>query len=106
MKKRSLPQNNSIHLGCQQIADVLIENGVSLNKVIQHIEIRPTMHSIKDIFRAMAKQKYGVDSTADLEQNQIDPIWEELIKGVGEVTGVHIPFPARENMNDTWENYY
>jgi hypothetical protein len=55
------------------------------------------MHSVKDIFRAIAKSKYGVESTADLKSNQIDPVWEDLIKAVSEATGIFIDFPAREN---------
>jgi hypothetical protein len=96
-KQRSIPQNNSIHLGCLQIANVLIENNITLNAVIKNLEIRPSMHSVKDIFRAIAKSKYGVESTADLKSNQIDPVWEDLIKAVSEATGIFIDFPAREN---------
>lgn len=104
-KKRTILQNNSLHKGCQQIADILIENGVSLNMLIKNMEIRPTMNSIKDIFRAIAKEKYGVDSTADLEQNQIDPIWEELVHGISKHTGTIIPFPSKESLEDYW-NFY
>ena len=96
-KGRTILQNNSIHLGCTQIANVLIENNITLNAVIKNLEIRPSMNSIKDIFRAIAKAKYGVESTADLKSNQIDPCWEDLIKAISEATGVFIEFPSRES---------
>lgn len=99
-KQRSLPQNRSIHKGCQQIADLLVENGISLNKVIQNLEIRPTMNSVKDIFRHIAKEKFGTDSTADLEKDQIDPVWDDLVKSISQVTGVFIPFPSQENSDE------
>lgn len=104
-KLMSSQQRKSIHKGCQNIADILIENGVSLNAVIKNIEIRPTMHSVKDIFRAIGKSKYGVDSTEELKSTQIDPIWEELVKGVSEITGVEINFPSREMTDDYWKDY-
>lgn len=97
MKIRTIQQNKSIHKGCQNIADVLIENGVSLNKVIQNLEVRPSMESIKDIFRSIAESKYGIKSTTELTTAQIDPVWEDLIKAVSESTGVYIEFPSRES---------
>jgi len=103
--QRSNQQNKSLHLGCQQIANVLVENGVSLNLIIKDLEIRPTMHSVKDIFRAIAKAKYGTESTADLETNQIDSVWEDLIKRVSETTGVFIPFPSEENRAEALQSY-
>lgn len=105
-KLMSSQQRKSIHKGCQNIADILIENGIPLNIILKNIEVRPTMHSIKDIFRAIGKSKYGIDSTEELKSNQIDPIWEELVKAVSETTGIFIQFPARENMDDTWKDYY
>lgn len=96
MKKRSLQQNKSIHKGCQDIANVLIENGISLNTVIKNLEVRPSMESIKDIFRSIAQAKYGVESTTSLTTAQIDPVWEELVKAVSENTGIFIPFPSKE----------
>ena len=97
MKIRTIQQNKSIHKGCQNIADILIENGVSLNKVIQNLEVRPSMESIKDIFRSIAERKYGIKSTTELTTAQIDPVWEDLIKAISETTGIFIEFPSRES---------
>lgn len=96
MKQRTIQQNKSIHKGCQNIADVLIDNGISLNKVIKNLEIRPSMDSVKDIFRSIAESKYGVKSTTELKSNQVTEVWEDLIKAVSESTGVFIPFPSKE----------
>lgn len=96
MKQRTLQQNKSIHIGCTQIANVLVENGVSLNKVIKNLEIRPSMESVKDIFRSIAHAKYGIDSTTQLTTQQVNDVWEDLIKAVSESTGIFIPFPSKE----------
>lgn len=103
--KRTDKQNKSIHVGCANIADVLVENGVSLSLIIQDLEIRPTMHSVKDIFRAIAKAKYGIESTADLQTNQIDSVWEDLIKRVSETTGVYVVFPSEDNRREALQSY-
>jgi len=96
MKQRTNQQNKSIHKGCQQIANVLVENGISLNKVIKNLEIRPSMESVKDIFRSIAESKYGIKSTTELKSNQVTEVWEDLIKAVSESTGIFIPFPSKE----------
>lgn len=93
-KQKSRQQEKAYHKGFQNIADILVENNITLNMVIKNLEIRPTKENVKDIFRAIAKAKYGVDSTSDLKSNQIDPVWEDLIKAVSEATGVYIPFPS------------
>lgn len=103
--KRTLSQNNSIHLGCQQIADIMVENNITLNMLIKEIEVRPTMESVKEVFKAIAKSKYEVDSTTELERQQIDPIWEELVYGLSKIIGETIPFPSKENTDDYWKDY-
>lgn len=95
-KQRTIQQNKSIHVGAQNIADVLVENGISLNKVIKNLEVRPSMESVKDIFRSIAESKYGIKSTTELKSNQVTEVWEDLIKAVSESTGIFIPFPSKE----------
>jgi len=95
--KRSGTQNNSIHKGCQQLADLCIENNVTVNMILETIEVRPTAHNMKEILKAVIKSKYGYDSTTQLETGEVDPPWEELATTVGKLTGTYIPFPSRES---------
>lgn len=96
-KEKTRQQEKAYHKGFQIVADILVENNITLNAVIKNLEIRPSASSIKDIFRAIAKAKYGVESTSDLKSNQIDPCWEDLIKAISEATGIFIEFPSRES---------
>jgi len=100
-RKRTNKQNRSIHLGCSQIADILVENGISLQVAFKNIEVRPTMEVIKGIFRQIANAKFEVTSTADLTTSQVDKVWEDLIKPLSENTGVYFSFPSQEDS----ENY-
>ncbi len=100
MKKRTSQQNNALHKGCQEIADTLIENGVSLRVLLENLDIRPSMESIKAIYRDIARAKFEVTSTADLDTSQINKVWEDLAKAVSQTTGVYIPFPSVEQTEE------
>jgi hypothetical protein len=99
-KIRTDKQNKSIHKGLTDISTLLIENGISLNAVIKNLQIRPTPEALKEVFKAIAKAKYGVESTTQLQTNQIEPIWEELIKAVSETTGIYIEFPSEQSKQE------
>jgi len=97
-KQRTSRQNRSLHAGCTQIADMLVEHGISLSVALRNLDVRPTMNSIKDAYRSIASAKYGVESTADLSTVQINEVWLDLVKVLEESTGVMIPFPSNESL--------
>lgn len=96
-KQRTIQQNKSIHKGCTDIANLLTEQGKNLSVVIERLDVRPSMESVKDIFRAIAKAKYGIESTSDLKSNQVMEVWDDLIKAISETTGIFISFPSQES---------
>ena len=100
MKKITEQQRKSLFKGCQEIANILVENGISLNAVIKNLEVRPSKDSIADIYRSICDAKYGKDSIRELNSDQIDEAWEELVKAVSETTGIFIPFPSKENTEE------
>lgn len=104
-KQRSLLQNRALHKGCTQIADMLVEHGISLNVAIKNLDVRPTMESIKDAYRAIAKAKYGVDSTADLKTNEISEVWKDLTKTLSQNTGIDFPFPSEKDTDEYIKSY-
>lgn len=103
--QRSLAQNRALHKGCQEIADLLIEQGISLQVLLQHLDVRPSMESIKAIYRDIARAKFEVTSTADLDTSQVNKVWEDLSKAVSETTGVYIGFPSYENTDEYLKSY-
>lgn len=102
-KQRTARQNRSLHKGCSDIADMLVEHGISLNVALKNLDVRPTMNTIKDAYRSIATAKYGVDSTADLTTKQINEVWIDLVKAIEENTGVYCGFPSYEDLID-YEN--
>lgn len=103
--QRSNQQNRALHKGCQEVADLLIESGVSLQVLLQHLDVRPSMESIKAIYRDIARAKFEVSSTADLDTTQVNKVWEDLSKAVSQTTGVYIPFPSYENSEEYLKSY-
>ena len=103
----SLPkkQRGALHKGCQQLADILIENNVPLNVFIKNIEVRPTMHSIKDTIKSMARSKFGKESTELLTSPELNEIWDELRLSVGQLTGEDVPFPNEELTDNYLQSY-
>ena len=97
MEKRSIQQNKSIHKGCQQIADYLVENNISLQTAFKNLEVRPSMETIKSIFRQIANSKYDIKSTTELEKHQVGEVWEDLSKALSESTGVYFAFPSQDS---------
>ena len=94
--KRSNKQNKALHKGCTNIADLLVEHGISLNVAIKNLDVRPTMESIKDAYRSIARAKFGIESTATLTTKQINEVWVDLTKTLSENTGIDFPFPSVE----------
>lgn len=104
-KTRTRQQEKAYHKGFSQIADCLVEHGIPLNVLIEHIEVRPTEHNIKDVFRAIAKEKYGITSTTELTSKQVDEVWEELTASVSKVTGILINFPSYQDSEEYLKSY-
>lgn len=103
----SLPkkQRGALHIGCQQLANILIENNVTLNAFIKNIEVRPTMYSVKDTIKSMARSKFGKESTEQLTTQELNEIWEELRLSLGTLTGEDIPFPCEELTDNYLSSY-
>ena len=94
---RTLQTNKALHKGFTNIADFLVENGISLEVAFKNMHVRPTPTNIKDIFRESANKKFNITSTAEMTGKQIDEVWEEIIFALSENTGVFIPFPSRDS---------
>jgi hypothetical protein len=99
-KQKTIQQNKALHLGCQQIADILIENNIPLSVALKNLYVRPTMEVIKGVFRDIAKAKYGVESTTQLTRKQINEVWEDMTATLSENTGIYFPFPSEETRDE------
>lgn len=104
-KQRTIQQNKAMHKGFQEIADELINHGISLQTAFKDLDIRPTAENIKDWFRQIAHAKFNVSSTADLKTHQINQVWEDLTKTLSINTGVLFHFPSEQMRDEAWKDY-
>lgn len=97
---RTLPQNDSLHLWCEQVAKELNESGQTLQKVLaKTVEIDWTKDLVKTIlWKSVQKAITQKESTTELSKvGEIDAVYEHLNRFLAQkCNGIHIPFPNKE----------
>lgn len=93
IKPRTPQQNKAMHVYFTEIADILNESGISVQLFLKDFEIDYSKEMIKGIWRAIARSKFGKDSTADLTTKELQEVFEEFNRQVSK-HGLHLPFPS------------
>lgn len=101
--QRSLKQNNALHAYCSEVADMLNEAGIQKSVFYKNIYADFTMENIKELWRSIARAKYGKDSTKDLTKDELQSIYEEINRHLAQFH-IHIAFPSSD-FNNLVENY-
>ena len=100
--KRTLPQNNSLHKYCDDLAESLNDAGydqvITIKLFKDGFELPWTMIAMKGLFRKIAKEMYEVESTADLNTVQMQEVYKVLDKAISMKTGVRCEWPSMESM--------
>lgn len=99
---RTLPQNASMHVLFEQLANDLNDRGLSVQKVLSHsMEIDWNEKRVKELlWRPTQIELTGKKSTTTLDKtSEIDEIYETLNRFVAQF-GVHIPFPSQATKNE------
>ena len=96
VKKRTDRQNRALHLWFTQLAQALNKDGFDMKAVIKEgIDIFWSPYTVKEhLWRPVQKAYLGKESTRNLDTGEIDKIFDIINKGVGEKTGVYVPFPS------------
>jgi hypothetical protein len=96
-KKRTLPQNNSLHKYCEDLAVSLNEAGLDMKKTLKpEIEIPWTMENVKEhLFKPIMKAATGKESTADLTTEEMIKVYEVLNRFMGQKHGITTEWPSR-----------
>ena len=100
--KRTLPQNNSLHKYCTDLAHDLDAAGFEQREVFEQFKasftIPFTMEAIKNIFREVAKAMYDVKSTAELDTVQMQKVYRVVDARISEITGCRCEWPSEQAM--------
>lgn len=99
-ERRSLRQNNALHLYFQFLADKLNESGLDMRKVLKNdIDMPWTLENVKNfLWRPIQKSLTKKTSTTKLKTNEVDKIFDVLNRHLGQRFGVHVPFPSEEDI--------
>jgi 3'-phosphoadenosine 5'-phosphosulfate sulfotransferase len=101
-RRRTIPQNKSLHKYCTDVADTLNASGISMSVFFTDLEADYTMEIIKNLFRKFAKVKYGKTSTKDLNTNEVTAIYDEVNRHLAKF-GLHIEWPSQETLNQKYD---
>lgn len=102
-EQRTLAQNNSLHLFCQNLADELNAAGLDMRKTLKpDIEIPWRKTTVKEFLWKPVQEAYlKKKSTTELTKFEVSEIWEILNRHLGEKFGIHVPFPSIEELEKT-----
>ena len=105
-EKRTLKQNDALHLYFTLLADALNESGFDMKKTIK-VDIPWTPMTVKEYLWRPIQQTFLMKrSTTQLEKvKEIDDVYDILNRVIGERCGVHVPFPNIEDMLDKQNKY-
>ena len=97
-KKRTLRQNNALHLYFDLLSKELNRAGFDMRTVIQDdIDIPFTPETVKShLWKPVMEGYLEKTSTTELKSKDIDKIYDILNKHIGERTGIHAPFPNKD----------
>ena len=96
---RTVIQNASIHLWCEQIATELNKENFFIQNVIK-MNTKWSMIKVKElIFKPVVQSLYTKDSTTKLNKDEFEKIIDTLVRYMAQ-KGVEIPeFPNREQLD-------
>ena len=98
MTQRTSQQNKSLHLYFTLLAEELTLAGYDMRKTLQEsIDIPWTPTNIKSfLWKPVQEAMLDKESTTELTTKDIDMIYDVINKTIGERTGVHVPFPSKD----------
>lgn len=95
-KIRTLQQNRAEHKLFEEVAVELNNHGITMRALVENLHVDHTKYSVKSVFRAIAKAKYGKTSTATLTTRETQECYEEFCRMLSEY-GIFIAWPSTES---------
>ena len=100
-KKRTLKQNNAIHLYCTLLASAFNDSGQDMRTVLKpSVSIPWTPENVKEfLWKPIQKALLHKDSTTELDRVEVNKVYEILSTHLAEKFGVFEEFPHIEEEN-------
>lgn len=98
MKKPRTPQTErALRLMFKQVSNVCMEKGIDQKTVLDHLQkyrIQTTPNFVNEVWRVIMQGTVQKNSKTELEQNEVEVVYEEFTKFWSELTGEHFTFPS------------
>jgi hypothetical protein len=92
-RTRTNKQNRALHKFFEESAVELNNAGISQKVLLEYLEVEHTAHSVKALFRAIGRAKFGKTSTADLTTVEVQECFEEIVRLFAQ-HGIVMNFPS------------
>ena len=96
-RQRTSAQNKALHKFYSLVAEALNDAGWTVQRALEKAKDRDwSGGAVKDlIWRVRQKEVLGKESTTELSKwKDIDDVYEQVNRDLGQVFGIHIPFPV------------
>lgn len=106
-KKRTRSQNSAMHLWFTMLAHELNTQGLDMRVVLKpEWQIWWTPEAVKEnLWKPLQEAMYRKVSTTDLTTAQVDKVYEQIMKIIGERHGIHIDFPSQTSTEEYLNSY-
>ena len=98
--KRTLSQNNSLHLWLRQLSEALNDAGLDMKKTLKPTTDIPwTEENAKEhLFKPLMEAMYNKDSTRELTTKELTKVAEVLTRHLAEKFDITTPFPSLDSL--------
>ena len=100
-KQRSQATERALRLMFKQISNVCMAKGIDQKTVLDHLRkyrIQTTPDFVNEVWRVIMMGTVSKESKVDLEQREVETVYEEFSKFWSEITGEHFTFPSYEQL--------
>ena len=110
-QKRTIPQNNSLHLLFEQLSKECLDKGIEMRQLVkEEVPIECTPENLKWLWKLLQNALFKTKSTTELKKTgQIEIVYEAFNKILIERTNGEIslpPFPSLETQTKETQLYY
>lgn len=92
-------QRKATHKYFEEVARELNNQGIDVKVLVSNLRVDATPEMVKNIYRAIGKEKFGITSTEELTTTQVTQCYEEMNRLLASV-GCHVAFPSQENTDE------
>lgn len=101
--QRTTQQNRAMHKYFELVAMEANRSGITYSEFIRRrprLEMFWTPERVKEIWRTAQEFMFGTKSTADMQKNELDRIYDVVNKVLGEEMGFSVPFPSYDEITE------